>query len=67
MQYIPGASNAPLISVPAAAGRLGIAIRTVYLLVARGDLAACRIGRRVLIPVVALEQFIARHTSKVAP
>lgn len=56
-------SHAPkkLIGVPAAADMLGIAKRTVYVLVAAGELQSCRIGRRVLIPTDGLEAFIRSH------
>lgn len=51
-----------LISVPVAARQLGLADRTVYLLAERGELAAVRIGKRVLVPVEEIDRFIKRHT-----
>lgn len=47
------------LSVTEAAGRLGISRGLAYELVARGELPALRLGNRILIPVVALEDFVA--------
>ncbi len=52
-----------LIGVPAAADMLGLSKRMIYLLVSTGRLQACRIGKRVLIPLDELDRFIADHTS----
>ncbi len=41
-----------------AARRLGLSIRTVATLVARCQLASRKVGRRRIIPVVALEAFV---------
>lgn len=43
---------------------LGLSGRTVWTLVATGQLRACRIGRSVRIPLVELEQYIARQTAE---
>ena len=43
-----------------AARLLSISLRTLEHLIARGDLAVCRIGRRCLIERRALEQFPRR-------
>jgi excisionase family DNA binding protein len=51
-----------LISVPEAAENLGISRRMAYLLAARGDIATCRIGRRVLVPVAELHAYVERQT-----
>jgi len=42
---------------------LGLSKRMIYLLVSTGRLQACRIGKRVLIPLDELDRFIADHTS----
>jgi excisionase family DNA binding protein len=48
------------VSVIEAARRLGISARTVATLVARNELRSRKIGRRRVIPVGALEQFLRR-------
>jgi len=52
--------EALLISRREAAIALGVCLRTLDYLIARGELAARRVGRRVLIPRTALEQFSRR-------
>jgi excisionase family DNA binding protein len=47
-----------LIGVRQAAGRLGIGRDATYTLVREGRLPSIRVGRRVLVPVSALERFI---------
>jgi excisionase family DNA binding protein len=54
-----------LISIPAAADRLGISRRMAYILVSRGELPSCRIGRRVLVPMDGLRDFVERNTRRV--
>lgn len=46
-------------SVSEAAEALGVSCRTAWALVASGRLGTVRVGRRVLVPVVALGEFIA--------
>jgi excisionase family DNA binding protein len=48
------------ISVPEAARLLGIARMTAYAAVRDGTLPALRIGRRLVIPRVALDRLLAR-------
>lgn len=48
-------------SVAEAAGALGLHEKTVRDLVARGELEASRVLRRVLIPARALEALLARN------
>lgn len=54
-------TNQPLaVSLRTAAERLGVCERTVWTLVARGELVSRRIGRRRVIPVITLEAFLRR-------
>jgi excisionase family DNA binding protein len=47
-----------------AARRLGVSARTVATLVARAELPSRKIGRRRIIPIVALEAFVnGDHTT----
>lgn len=46
------------VSIPEAARRLGLSIRTVAMLVSRRELASRKVGRRRIIPVAALEAFL---------
>jgi excisionase family DNA binding protein len=46
------------VSIPEAARRLGLSIRTVATLVSRRELASRKVGRRRIIPVAALEAFL---------
>jgi excisionase family DNA binding protein len=57
------------VSIPEAARRLGLSIRTVATLVARRELRSRKVGRRRIIPVAALESFIRGdpRTLDVAP
>jgi excisionase family DNA binding protein len=48
------------VNIAEAARRLGISARTVATLVARRELASRRIGRRRIIPVHALEEFLRK-------
>lgn len=59
-----------LLGVPGTARRLGICARSVFTLIARGELASLRVGRRRMIPSSAVDDFIAsrvggraRHSS----
>jgi excisionase family DNA binding protein len=48
------------VDVPEAARRLTLSPRTVATLLARGELKSLKIGRRRLVPVRALEEFLRR-------
>lgn len=48
------------VSVSEAARRLGVSPRTIATLIARKELPSRRIGRRRVIPVRALEEFLRR-------
>jgi excisionase family DNA binding protein len=48
------------VNVREAARRLGVSPRTIATLIARGELASRKIGRRRVIPVEALEKFLRR-------
>lgn len=49
-------------SIPEAAQKLGgVSARTVHRLIARGQLATCRVGRRVLVPAQALRDYVGRQ------
>ena len=52
------------VGVAEAARRLGLSVRTIATLVRRRQLASRKVGRRRIIPVVALEAFVRRdHVS----
>ncbi len=56
------------VNVPEAARRLGISPRTVATLLAQKELPSRKIGRRRVIPIRALEEFIRRdHATSRAP
>jgi len=46
------------VSIPEAARRLGLSIRTVATLVSRRELVSRKVGRRRIIPIAALEAFL---------
>ena len=46
------------VNITEAARRLGLSIRTVAALVARGELASRKVGRRRIIPIAGLEAFL---------
>lgn len=48
-----------LLSVPEAAAALGVARSGVYSLISSGELATVKLGRRRLVPVAALQSFVA--------
>lgn len=48
------------LDVREAARRLSISPRTLALLIARGEIQSRKIGRRRIIPMMALEKFLAR-------
>ena len=45
-----------------AARELGISLRKLELLIQAREIKVCRIGKRVLIPRKALEEFVRRNT-----
>jgi len=57
------------VGIAEAARRLGLSARTVATLVSRRELPSRKVGRRRIIPVVALEAFIKRGhpTVSIAP
>jgi excisionase family DNA binding protein len=48
------------VDIPEAARRLGLSTRMVACLVARHEIASRKVGRRRIIPVVALEAFVRK-------
>ena len=52
--------DALAVNIPEAARRLGLSARTVATLVSRGQLTSRKVGRRRIIPVIALEAFVRR-------
>ena len=56
------------VNVPEAARRLGVSPRTVATLVAQKELPSRKIGRRRVIPIRALEEFLKRdHATSQTP
>ncbi len=55
------------VNVPEAARRLGVSARTVATLVAQRKLASRKIGRRRVIPVRALEDFLKADQPNAEP
>jgi len=62
-RMIPVDRYLPLFSVEQAAARLGISRAFAYQLVARGELPALRLGRRIVVPRHALDELVARASS----
>ena len=60
---MPNDEGTLAVSVSEGARRLGVSVRTVSTLIARGDLGSCKIGRRRVIPIAALEAFLQAHHS----
>ena len=54
--------NRLVLTVAEAAGRLGISSDLAYDLVARGELPSLRLGRRIVIPRIALLAFVESAT-----
>jgi excisionase family DNA binding protein len=48
-----------VVSVPEAARMLGVSRTLGYELVARGELGSVRLGRRIVVPLAAIEQLLA--------
>lgn len=55
---------APLaVRIPQAAAMLGIGRSTLYLFIASGEIETIKVGRATLVPVEALEAFVASRRS----
>lgn len=63
---MPGAEQEIAVGIAEAARRLGVSSRTLATLISQNDLPSCKIGRRRIIPLAALEAFVNRdnQTSK---
>jgi excisionase family DNA binding protein len=59
MKSIESSGHALVISVEEAGRRLNLSRNTAYEAVKRGDIPSVKIGRRVLVPIVALEQLLS--------
>jgi excisionase family DNA binding protein len=55
-----------VLDVPEVAGTLGVHPLTVRRLIRNGELRAVRIGRRVVVPVAALDQFLESRPAATA-
>jgi len=58
----PASPPRRLLSVKHVAHELGLSARTVSGLIAKGQIKAVRIGRRVLLPVAEVERFVQDHS-----
>src|SRR5215471_14174394 len=58
----PASPPRRLLSVKQVAHELGLSARTVSTLIAKGQINAVRIGRRVLLPVAEVERFVQDHS-----
>ena len=54
-----------VLSIDEVAGHLGLHRKTVELMIRRGELRSTRVGRRVLVRVDELQEFIDAHTEPV--
>ncbi len=52
-------ATASTLTIPEAAKRLGVGRNTLYDAVKRNEVPHIRIGRRVLVPLAALERFLS--------
>lgn len=52
------------LDVPEAAARLGVSKRHLYGLIERGEFPAIKLGRRRVVPIVALDEILARATGE---
>ena len=61
----PYASGIPLsrlaYGLEDAADALGLSRSRIYELIAAGEIAACKVGKRAIIPVTELTEFLDRH------
>lgn len=60
------AGPADLLSPAEVARRLGVSRNSVYDLIKRGDLPARKLGRRVVVPLVAVEALQRTHPSPIS-
>lgn len=60
---MPGTEKELAIGITEAARRIGVSVRTVATLISENQLPSCKIGRRRIIPVAALEAFVNRRHS----
>ena len=58
-------ANVLAVNIPEAARRLGLSQRTVASLVSKRQLASRKVGRRRIIPVMALEAFVRSERPEV--
>lgn len=63
----PGQSERLALSIEEASIALGISRSLGYELVARGELPAVRLGRRIVVPRVALERLLSAAVSSSEP
>jgi excisionase family DNA binding protein len=56
----------PVLTVTEAAGLLGISRALAYQLVARGEIPAVHLGRRIVVPRQALDALLAKATEQSA-
>jgi excisionase family DNA binding protein len=59
-------TDSMLVGLPEAARRMGLGISTIKLLVQRKELRSLTVGKRRLIPVAAIDEFVARRLAAVA-
>lgn len=52
-----------VITVEEVARRLGLARNTAYEAISRGEIPSIRIGRRILVPIVAFEWMLTKSAS----
>lgn len=57
---MPGTEKEIAVGVAEAARRIGVSARTLATLIARNELPTCKVGRRRIVPVSALEVFVTR-------
>lgn len=65
MKHSSRSSDRLAVSVSEAAGRLGISRTLAYELAARGELPSVRLGRRIVVPVSALERMVGVSDARV--
>ena len=55
------------LTVEEARARLGLSRGLIYEAIRTGQIPAVRVGRRILIPIAALEQLLASPTAQIPP